>query len=636
MTKRFTWDIGDLIITAPKSEKHEGQPRVPAGSAEGGQFAGDGPHATSPEREHYHRAGVLIDDLINAHGADWFGELVRLNQSGKLDALLQGKSVGVRDVLLDVLRRGIALLRANGRELPTVADLRWTKLPVGVLETLLGKGQKFDEGQHPRDDAGRFTDGGGASEPHVDTSVFFARLAHPDGGFTVSAVTGEEPSGPGNYAVSPYPEAALAVPVDKLTPKDLAVYVKNNLTLLTKDQHYFGGWHDPATHTVYLDVSQVVKSPEEAAKLAKDHQQLAYFDFGTGHSVNINPSKALEMKAPGKAHLVMLKVQTDAPDYEQHILTLFSTLAGRPATTAEAEDLRTVLKSFGVYEWLSKPKQKQTWALIAKEARVQHEPDLERTLRHAWKSAASGVSMSALRASLGQKDWDKAATVLQQSKAEAHTRSAVEPRLASAFLRGGKLAHDALLRTRKAPLRAILGRINPHAAKWAEERAGELVVGTDALRLSVQSIVEDAVADGMTVDDTAELLKEVVGLDPRRAMAAANYARDLFQASTPSSDLRKLVDEYIDELRTNRAETIARTEILMATNAGQQALWDEADAEGHLDNMGKVWINTMGCCDECDALGQDDPVGIDEPFDGDVMFPPLHPNCRCAMGLVKT
>ena len=198
-----------------------------------------------------------------------------------------------------------------------------------------------DVSDQPRDEHGRFgSTGGGTFEP----THFFERLAQPDGGFTVSAVTGAEPTGAGHYSVSPYPDAAMAVSVDKLTPKDLAAYVRGHMALLTKDQHYFGGWHDPETHTAYLDVSRVVNSPAEAEQLAREHQQIAYFDFGTGKSVRVDPAK--QAVAWQQAKLVLAKIEPDASDFEGTILKVFRHLTGRNATVAETEDLRQSLKAW--------------------------------------------------------------------------------------------------------------------------------------------------------------------------------------------------------------------------------------------------------------------------------------------------
>ncbi len=149
----------------------------------------------------------------------------------------------------------------------------------------------------------------------------------------------------------------------------------------------------------------------------------------------------------------------------------------------------------------------------------------------------------------------------------------------------------------------------------------------------IREFVTNAVEDGFSVDETATLIRDVIGLDSRRALAAERFAE---QAATEQE-----VEKYIGEMLDSRAMTIARTEIMMAASAGQHELWKQSVAHGMLDdNLKKVWITTDDekLCDECDALAQEteaDPIGMDDDFDDGVMFPPLHPNCRCTMGLVS-
>lgn len=76
-----------------------------------------------------------------------------------------------------------------------------------------------------------------------------------------------------------------------------------------------------------------------------------------------------------------------------------------------------------------------------------------------------------------------------------------------------------------------------------------------------------------------------------------------------------------------------------AINAGQMALWRQAIQQGAIREgaLRKKWLVTL---DErlearCEALGEADPIEIDALFGGEVEAPPLHPNCRCAVGLVK-
>lgn len=74
---------------------------------------------------------------------------------------------------------------------------------------------------------------------------------------------------------------------------------------------------------------------------------------------------------------------------------------------------------------------------------------------------------------------------------------------------------------------------------------------------------------------------------------------------------------------TDRAETVARTELAMADTAGTIAGWT---ASGLV--TAKEWLTAPDCCDECQDM-DGKQVPIDEDFDdGD---PPLHPNCRCCL-----
>lgn len=133
----------------------------------------------------------------------------------------------------------------------------------------------------PRDDHGRFGEGSAAP--------LFERLMQPDGGFTVNMLDGSEVSiGTPKYAVSmPGNEAALKA-ADVKSPLDIYKYIQAHQEELAKPGNFFGGWHDPASHTLYLDVSRVVDTPEAAAQAARENHQIAYFDFKQGQSVTVD------------------------------------------------------------------------------------------------------------------------------------------------------------------------------------------------------------------------------------------------------------------------------------------------------------------------------------------------------------
>lgn len=136
---------------------------------------------------------------------------------------------------------------------------------------------------------------------------------------------------------------------------------------------------------------------------------------------------------------------------------------------------------------------------------------------------------------------------------------------------------------------------NPAAAKWAREHAAELA--DDLSDTSVERIREALAREQETGEDAFDAVLDAVG----------NEAR---------------------------AELIARTESMNAANEGLAQGWSQAVEEGLLTgDEKKEWIATPGCCDLCDEV-DGERVDLDDDFSvGD--DPPLHPNCRCTMGLVS-
>lgn len=143
---------------------------------------------------------------------------------------------------------------------------------------------------------------------------------------------------------------------------------------------------------------------------------------------------------------------------------------------------------------------------------------------------------------------------------------------------------------------------NPAAQDYATRRAGELIQSiNETTRDAIRELVESAFEEQFDVDDLADEIEDIIG-------------------------------------DSARAETIARTETMKASNEGQSQAWGQAVQKGLLvGDEKKEWITTPDdrLCPICEPLdGQQ--VGLDEPFDVDgdqVDAPPAHPNCRCTMGL---
>jgi hypothetical protein len=132
--------------------------------------------------------------------------------------------------------------------------------------------------------AGNHCARGGAG---VATGEMLSKISKPDGGFTYSPVTKRSPST--GFALSPYPERSFAVSAKELKPGHLVDFVIKNHDLLSRPDHYVGGWHDPASGKVFLDISIMARDEKTARKLCLEKDQIAYFDLSKGVSVTVNP-----------------------------------------------------------------------------------------------------------------------------------------------------------------------------------------------------------------------------------------------------------------------------------------------------------------------------------------------------------
>ena len=142
---------------------------------------------------------------------------------------------------------------------------------------------KFDQ-MSATDKMNYATGGGQISDAHI--SELFDRITQPDGGFTYQPFSDQEPTE--GFAVSIFPERSFATDVASLKFSDLVGYVVRNRDLLKHGENYLGAWHDPDTHKVFLDISQVTSSRHIATRLALAHDQVAYFDLKTKKSFTVN------------------------------------------------------------------------------------------------------------------------------------------------------------------------------------------------------------------------------------------------------------------------------------------------------------------------------------------------------------
>jgi SPP1 gp7 family putative phage head morphogenesis protein len=106
--------------------------------------------------------------------------------------------------------------------------------------------------------------------------------------------------------------------------------------------------------------------------------------------------------------------------------------------------------------------------------------------------------------------------------------------------------------------------------------------------------------------------------------------------SMSQEQIDRMVSRYYERALAYRAETIARTETIRASMAGEHEAWRQAAEQGLLDTARtrRIWITAHDerVCPVCQPLNGVQ-VRLGEPFTGGIDAPPAHPRCRCSVGI---
>ena len=109
------------------------------------------------------------------------------------------------------------------------------------------------------------------------------------------------------------------------------------------------------------------------------------------------------------------------------------------------------------------------------------------------------------------------------------------------------------------PIVGIFDLANPRAIEYARRESGQLVTAITAqTRETLRVMVSQAFRQGVTVDELARQIREVVGLLPRQATALANFKSRLTGEGVTGLRIQELADRYRRRLLTQRARTLAR------------------------------------------------------------------------------
>jgi hypothetical protein len=210
------------------------------------------------------------------------------------------------------------------------------------------------------------------------------------------------------------------------------------------------------------------------------------------------------------------------------------------------------------------------------------------------------------------------------------------------YIRGGVL--DGLdiagLELEKLGLGVKFDLRNPLTEAWIKSYSAQAIKGLDdANKKAIRDIILKGQVEGLTSTKQAQLIRQHIGLDPRRSTALLNYAEQLRKAGATGGALDKALAKYRQKLINDRAMTISLSEGHLAANEGYRQGNLEAVKRGILnpDEWARYWMTTRDnrTCTICEGLSGAEAILPDGHFEGDGRGPPRHPRCRCTEGLRK-
>lgn len=273
----------------------------------------------------------------------------------------------------------------------------------------------------------------------------------------------------------------------------------------------------------------------------------------------------------------------------------------------------------------------------------------KRIFREAFLSAAALLldieTRREIRRALGRGDLNAAENLFPfatfDQELQLRIEEAIQKTIESAGNASAKFVPIPVIPAALAGVALSFNVANPAVLEFIQTRAADLVVEIgQETRMAIRQIIRRGFEEGLGADAQAELLENVVGLTRQQAGAVANFRAKLIAEGVKGAKLQRMMKEkYEDSLRF-RAERIARTETIVSASRGQMEMYNQFSDEGIIDkkNVVREWIVTPDdrLCSFCRPL-----AGKQAAFDGfftsglgNVLHPPLHPMCRCAIRYV--
>jgi hypothetical protein len=170
---------------------------------------------------------------------------------------------------------------------------------------------------------------------------------------------------------------------------------------------------------------------------------------------------------------------------------------------------------------------------------------------------------------------------------------------------------------------------------WARQHSAALVVGiTEQTRRALRQTIVESLQAGLSPAKAAPLIETVVGLNTVQAGAIMRRYDELVERGVSARRRQAILSRYAARLQRQRAQTIARHELLQAANEGRRAIWERDVRDGLIapDRWEREWVAIVPSdgrtCAYCQ--GQDgERAPINGVYPDGSSGPPGHVICRC-------
>lgn len=272
-----------------------------------------------------------------------------------------------------------------------------------------------------------------------------------------------------------------------------------------------------------------------------------------------------------------------------------------------------------------------------------NEPELAYLLQNTWNAQGRAITYKELREAI--LNGDIYSQIIEEWMQDYNRF--VKLHLAPMWRAAMVTANELLTADRPAflfnPMQAgVIGWTDTHAAEFVTNVTMDQVKG-------LREVIAMATQTGMNVDELSRAIRPMVGLNWQQSRANMRYYENMVNSGMSYKRALDKAIRYSARQSRYRGYMIARTELAFAYNQGSLYGIEQAQAQGLMGDVVKIWCTADDerDCDYCNELERQSRAayetgtgyGLRDDFDfktkltniGIKRTPPAHPHCRCSI-----